>query len=98
MTLTVPAILGLATGVPADRYSQAESYQHLERFLEPNPRARAIFRAARVAYRHSAATPDFYLTNPGTEARNMAYFAAALPLGEATVRRCLDSAGVPPEA
>jgi alkylresorcinol/alkylpyrone synthase len=96
--LTVPAILGLATGVPPDRYSQAESYQHLERFLQPNPRARAIFRAARVAFRHSAATPDFYLTNPGTEARNTAYFAAAMPLGEATVRRCLTSAGVPPEA
>ncbi len=96
--MTVPAILGLATGTPPDRYTQAESYQHLERFLRGNPRARAVFRAARVAYRHSAATPEFYLTNPGTEARNAAYFAAALPLGEATIRRCLGEAGVAPEA
>jgi alkylresorcinol/alkylpyrone synthase len=96
MTLSVPAILGLATGVPSDRYSQAETFQQLERFLQGNPRARAIFRAARVAYRHSAATPDFYLTNPGTEARNLAYFASALPLGEATIRRCLASAGLQP--
>jgi predicted naringenin-chalcone synthase len=78
--------------------TQAETYAILQPFLGGNPRSRAIFRAARVAYRHSAVTADFYAVERSTEARNAAYQAAAVPLGEATIRRCLENAVLPPEA
>ena len=96
--MTLPAILGLATGVPPNRLTQAETFEILQPFLHRNPRARTVFRAARVAYRHLAVDRDFYSIERGTEARNAAYQAAAIPLGEATIRRCLDNAGVPPAA
>ena len=96
--MTASAILGLATGVPANRFTQAETFEMLRPFLQGNRRARAIFRAARVAYRHSAVTGDFYAVEQGTAARNAAYLATAVPLGEATIRRCLDDAGVSPSA
>jgi alkylresorcinol/alkylpyrone synthase len=92
--LTASAILGLATGLPPNRFTQAETFEILRPFLQNNPRARAIFRAAQVAYRHSAVTGDFYAVEQGTAARNAAYMAAAVPLGEATIRRCLEDASV----
>ena len=92
--MTSPAILGLATDVPPNRFTQAETFEILRPFLQNNPRARAIFRAARVAYRHSAVGRDFYAVEQRTEARNAAYLAAAVSLGAATIRRCLENASV----
>ncbi len=96
--MTLPAILGLATGVPAQRYAQAEICDWVQPLLGGHGRVRAAFRAAQIARRHLAVNGNFYAVEQGTEARNMAYLAAAIPLGEATIRRCLDSAGVPASA
>jgi alkylresorcinol/alkylpyrone synthase len=96
--LTRPAILGLATGLPANRFTQAETFEIVAPFLGQNSRARAAFRAARIAYRHAVISPDFYTVERTTEARNAAYLAAAVPLGEATLQRCLVDAGVPLDA
>jgi predicted naringenin-chalcone synthase len=93
--MNTPAIIGLATGVPAQRYGQDEVF---ERFLAPhigaNRRARAIFKHVGVQHRHVVVDGGYYLEERSTQARNETYFAEALPLGEATIRRCLDSAGL----
>ncbi len=96
--MTTSAILGLATGVPPNCLTQAETFEMVRPFLQGNRRARAAFRAARVAYRHLAVTGDFYAVEQGTAARNAAYLAAAMPLGEATIRLCLENASLPASA
>ncbi len=92
--MTEPVILGLATGVPPQCYPQAEIFDFLQTlFVRARP-ARAIFRAAGVETRHMAADREFYASDRGTQARNDRYLAEALPLGEATLQRCLDNAGL----
>lgn len=91
--MTIPAIIALATGVPPNRYSQQELF---ERFLKPhigsNRRARAIFRHVGVTHRHAVVDGSYYDEERGTQARNETYMSEALPLGEMTIRRCLDAA------
>ena len=89
-----PAILGLATGVPPISYSQMEIFEYLSgRLPDVNPHARTIFQKAGVAFRHVSVEKDYYAVDRSTGERNQRYLAEALPLGEATVRRCLDAAG-----
>src|SRR5260221_13304742 len=93
-----PAIYGLATGVPATRYSQAEIFEYLAlRQGGVSRHARAIFERAGVAYRHVAVQKSYYAEDRSTGERNQHYLAEALPMGEATIRRCLDSAGYAPD-
>ena len=89
-----PAILGLATGVPAQCYGQDEVFEFLQTLFVRTRHARTIFRHSGVEARHMAADREFYASNQGTQARNNRYVAEALPLGEATIRRCLDQAGL----
>jgi alkylresorcinol/alkylpyrone synthase len=89
-----PVILGLATGVPPRCYPQEEIFDFLQTlFVRARP-ARMIFRAAGVETRHMAADREFYASDRGTQARNDRYLAEALPLGEATLQRCLANAGL----
>jgi predicted naringenin-chalcone synthase len=97
--LESPAILALATGVPPIRYGQMEVFDYLARRLPGvSPHARVIFQKAGVEFRNVCVNQAYYDANPTTGERNARYLTEALPLGEATVRRCLDAAGCGPEA
>ncbi len=92
-----PTILALSTGVPPACYGQAEVFDYLQGLFVHTRHARAIFRVSGVDTRHMAADREFYQQAQGTQARNERYLAEALPLGEATIRRCLDAAGYAPD-
>src|SRR5258708_4045109 len=89
-----PGIIGLATGVPAIRYSQDEVFEYLSHKGGVNRRARVIFEQAGVHCRHFSVDKAYYAEERGTGERNQRYLAEALPLGEATIRRCLDASGL----
>jgi predicted naringenin-chalcone synthase len=95
--MTYPKILGMGLGVPRFGYSQTEIY---ERFLEPhlgrNRRARILFQRAGIQRRFTAIEGSYHEVFRGTEERNLTFLREALPLGEVTVRRALDDAGVSP--
>jgi predicted naringenin-chalcone synthase len=92
-----PRIRGLATGVPPIRYGQMEIFDFLaRRQTHVSPHARTIFRRSGVKFRHSCVDTSYYTLNRTTAERSERYTAEALPLGEATVRRCLDDAGCDP--
>jgi len=84
--------------VPQARYSQGEIFDYLRPLFERTRHARAIFHRAQVAYRHMVVDKDFYRQERRTEARNEYYLDHALPLGETTIRRCLDAAGLAPDS
>src|SRR5258708_11944079 len=89
-----PGIIALATGVPAIRYSQDEVFEYLSHKGGVNRRARVIFEQAGVSFRHFIVDKAYYAEERGTGERNQRYLAEALPLGEATIQRCLDAAGL----
>ncbi len=89
-----PVILGLATGVPPTCYPQGEIFDFLQTLFVRARHARTIFNVAGVETRHMAADREFYASDRGTQARNDRYLAEALPLGEATLQRCLANAGL----
>ncbi len=97
--MSYPRILGMGFGVPPYSYSQTEIY---ERFLEPhlgrNRRARILFQRAGIEHRFTAIAGEYHNVFRGTQERNRTFMQAALPLGEATVRRALDAANVPARA
>jgi len=93
-----PAILSLATGLPAQRYTQAEIFEYLQPLFTRARHARSIFNHSGIAYRSMVVDREYYTTERRTENRNERYLAEALPLGEATLRRCLEAAGCGPEA
>ncbi len=45
-----------------------------------------------VAHRYTAVPGEYYSQEPSTQARNDRYMIEAMPLGEATIRRCLENA------
>jgi alkylresorcinol/alkylpyrone synthase len=97
--MTYPAIRGLGTAVPAQRFSQTEI---LERFFAPlfgdDPRVQAIFGNTGVGFRHTVVNEAYYVRPRGTRERNERYMQEALPLGEEAIRRCLEDAQVGVEA
>ena len=94
-----PVLAALATGLPPIRYSQMEIFEYLSgRLNGVSSHARSIFQNSGVSFRHASVDKSYYATDPTTAARNERYLAGALPLGEATVRRCLDTAGCAPES
>lgn len=94
--MTDPAILSLATGVPPRCYTQPEIFDFLQTLFVRTRHARTIFNVSGVDKRHMAADMEFYASDQGTQARNDRYLAEALPLGEATLQRCLRNAGLTP--
>jgi len=97
--MTLPAIYSLATEVPPRRYSQEEAYRQFSQLgLGRDRLARAIFRYTGVGFRHAAVDTAYFTENHGTEARNERYMQEAVPLGEATIQRCLDAAGLSTDA
>jgi predicted naringenin-chalcone synthase len=97
--MTIPAIYALATGVPPRRYSQEEAYQQFSQLgLGRERLASAIFGYTGVGFRHAVVDTAYYTENHGTEARNERYMQEAVPLGEATIQRCLDQVGLSPDA
>jgi predicted naringenin-chalcone synthase len=95
--MITPAILALATGVPGQRFTQAEIFDYLAPLFERTRHARFVFNRAGVDYRHMAADREFYRQAQGTEARNALYMQRAMPLGLETIQRCLTAAGLRPE-
>lgn len=92
-----PTILGMATGVPPHRYTQSQIYeQFMEPYFRSNPKARAIFDRAGIAYRHTAVPGEYYAVERRTEERNNVYMEQAMPLGQGTLTRALASAGLAP--
>lgn len=96
--MTIPAILSLATGLPAQRYSQTEIFEYLQPLFTRARHARSIFNHSGIAYRSMVVDRAYYTEERRTENRNERYLAEALPLGEDTLRRCLAAAGREPEA
>jgi predicted naringenin-chalcone synthase len=100
--MTVPAIQALAIGVPDARYTQAEIAEYFINIAsqrQATRRARAmrtIFERAGVSWRHFVTGDQFFLEERSTAARNELYMREAVPLGEATIRRGLDAAGLAP--
>ncbi|NLX09640.1 MAG: type III polyketide synthase [Chloroflexi bacterium] len=95
--MSSPAIVSIATHVPGERYSQDEIFEQMHALkLTGDPRARKVFEKAGVGYRHAIVNGDYFAANPTTEARNACYLSTAIPLGEETIRRCLDAAGCDP--
>lgn len=94
------SILGVATGVPDNAYSQDEI---LERFLALQPdqkrqnAVRAIFKRAGVSCRHAAVNRHFFEQRRSTQERNDVYMQQAVPLGERTLRRLLEQTGCQPQ-
>jgi len=92
--MTQPAILALATHVPPDRYSQDDIYDQIAQLgLDTDPRARKIFENAGVGFRHAVVNGLYFSEERTTQERNSCYLSEAIPLGEETIRRCLDAAG-----
>jgi alkylresorcinol/alkylpyrone synthase len=91
--MSYPAIRGLGTAVPSQRFSQAEI---LERFFAPlfgnDPRVQSIFRKTGVGFRHTVVDEAYYAQPRGTRERNERYMQEAIPLGEEAIRRCLEDA------
>jgi predicted naringenin-chalcone synthase len=93
-----PSILGLATGWPPHCYPQSEILAYLQPMFNHSRHAQIIFERAGVACRAMAADEAFYREERRTGERNERYIAEALPLGQATIERCLAAAGCGPEA
>ncbi len=95
---TTPSVLGLSTGVPNGRYSQTEILAYFVKMLGiPERRVRRIFEGAEIDHRCFVIDDTFYEKERTTEVRNKRYVEEALPLGEMTIRRCLDSSGYAPQ-
>ncbi len=92
-----PAIISLATGVPERRYSQEEIFEYIRLLFRRGRHARGIFAASGVDYRHMVVDLDFYRQEQSTQSRNETYLQHAIPLGEATIRKCLAGAGLEPD-
>jgi predicted naringenin-chalcone synthase len=97
----VPAILGLATGVPQARYGQRDIAEYFSALQTQDPRrARAIrfiFDRAGVGFRHMIIDEHFYTRHQTTQERNDLYMKESVPLGEKTIRKGLEAAGVHPD-
>jgi len=95
--MTTPALISLATGVPAHKHQQMEIHA---RWLFPfisSQRARAIFAAAEIETRYSVlAEADFLAGEPSTKARNDLFMAAARPLAMSTICQALAQANLTP--
>jgi predicted naringenin-chalcone synthase len=93
-----PAIVALATGVPEARYSQsdiAEYFIALQTKETRRARAmRAIFARAGVGFRHMFVGEDFYKQKRSTQERNDLYMPEAISLGQRTIERGLNEAGI----
>ncbi len=95
------AVLGVMTGVPPMRFTQEEiTERFLARLGGERRRERAIrliFERAGVKSRYSVVDHRFYAEDHTTQTRNDRYMQEAVPLGEETIRRGLDAAGVSPQ-
>ena len=97
MIVNDPTLLSIATGVTENCYRQEEIFEYLQPYFQRGRHARVIFAASAVDYRHLAIGRDFYRQEQSTQDRNEAYLRYAIPLGEATIRRCLSDAGLSPQ-
>ena len=93
-----PVITALATGAPPRRYSQPEVLAYLQPIFSKARHARVIFDRSGVSCRAMVADESFYQQQRTTRERNERYMLEALPLGEATLRRCLSQADCDPHA
>lgn len=96
--MAAPVLLALRTGLPENCYAQQDiADQFIDILGQENRRARAmrvIFERAGVSSRHMVIEPDYFRQVRTTYERNNTYMAAAVPLGEDTLRRGLEDAGV----
>ncbi len=97
--MPTPRIEGLATALPAFRHSQHDIY---ELFFVPrlgaNRLAEAAFENSQIEHRYSVLNDaHFFDRERFTEERNALYMQYARPLGVEAIRRCLESAHLPPD-
>lgn len=96
--MNIPAIVGLATGVPQARYSQRDTADYFSALQTKDPRRaraiRLIFDRAGVGFRHMIIDEHFYKRMQTTQERNDLYMSESVPLGEKTILQGLQSAGV----
>jgi predicted naringenin-chalcone synthase len=90
------SILGLATGLPENRYHQkdiCEKFLELQKTEKRRDQAvRTIFNRAGVEYRHMVVDPYYFDQNRTTKERNDKYMEEAIPLSDATIRKVLETA------
>ncbi len=91
-------IIGMATGVPENRYPQMAICEKLLTVTQGERRrdraVRAIFERAGVDYRHMVVDEHYFERNRTTQERNDLYMAEAVPLCEKTILAALKSAGL----
>jgi predicted naringenin-chalcone synthase len=97
--VSLPRILSIETGVPANTYEQQEVLDHFLELQGKSSRERAIstiFERAGVGYRHMVAQKDYFAQPRTTQERNDLYMVEAVPLGENVIVRGLEQAGFLP--
>lgn len=95
--MTSPSILSIGTGVPDKVFTQARSLELFQPVFSSPRHVRAVIRSSKVETRNLAVDETFYAEEKTTQVRNESYLAYAMPLGAATIERCLQAAGVGPE-
>jgi predicted naringenin-chalcone synthase len=100
--MSAPKIIALHTGVPAQRYRQAEIADFYTELIEPQSDRRkraihALFDAAGVEQRHSVVDADFFQQSKSTQERNDHYMREARELGKCVIEQGLTHAGVTPD-
>ncbi len=99
--MSTAAIAALATGVPDARYSQSDIAEYFIALQSKETRRaramRAIFARAGVGFRHMMVGEEFYRQKRSTQERNDLYMPEAIRLGQRTIERGLDAAGVRPD-
>jgi len=94
--VTEPAILGLGTAVPNNRYDQMKIAHSLAPAFNSH-RAPAVFRATEVETRHCVLQDlDWLVANPNNGARLQAYMTHAVPLGVEAIEQALQTAQINP--
>jgi alkylresorcinol/alkylpyrone synthase len=98
--VSLPRILSIETGVPANTYSQQEVLDYFLQFQGEQRRERAIrtiFDRAGVGFRHMVVGRDYFVQPRTTQERNDRYMSEAVPLGADVIARALEQAGLVPE-
>ncbi len=96
--MNLPAMVGLATAVTGDCYSQQQIYEMLRPYLSTNPHTEKIFLNIGVGYRNLLAAGEYYQQERSTQERNERYMQEAVPVAELAIRRCLQNAHLSPQA
>jgi alkylresorcinol/alkylpyrone synthase len=96
----MPKIVSLATALPPNRFTQAETRDEMARVCRGDramERLLPVFDRTGVEARHLVRPLEWYAQGQTFEVRNDVYIECGLDLAERAVRSCLERAGVGPD-